>query len=187
MRNSRKTQLLIVAILGIFTFIVILVCFLILKSNIFELKFNFNNLTMILISISFLLSFMFWTLHCTIVHGDPFYSIGVTRSLEQQYSDYSDNTPIELFNSIIYGLEVGIYTEFEIFMIEIGFVFILLVMFSIIKYHNSKAIFFLGFFLMIVLLYLSPFIAFYPRPRLLLFLYPFLFFLGFLIIVDIYC
>ena len=173
-------------VLGIFTFITILTCFLILKSNIFNLKFKVSKLTMILISISFLLSFMFWTLHCTMVHGDPFYSIAVTRSLEQQYSDYSDNTPLELVNSLIYGLEVGIYTEFEIFMIEIGFVFILLAIFSLIKYHNNKAIFFLGIFLIIILLYLSPFIAFFPRPRLLLFLYPFLFFLGFLIIVDIW-
>ena len=33
-------------------------------------------------------------------------------------------------NYHVYGLEVGIYTEFEIFMIEIGFVFILLALFS---------------------------------------------------------
>ncbi|MFX1257564.1 MAG: hypothetical protein ACFFAN_06890 [Promethearchaeota archaeon] len=172
--------------LGIFTFLAIFFCFLVLKSDVFNLKFNISSIKMILISISFLISITGWFIHCTIIHNDPFYTINITRKLEEQYTDYNDKDLPNLINSLIYGLEIGIYTEFEIFMFQIGFIFIILALFSLVRYRNKKEIFFLSFILIINLLYLSPFIAFWPRPRLLLYFYPFIFFLGFLTIVDIW-
>jgi len=161
---------------GIFTFLTFLFFFIISKLRI--LKFSIiSNIQMILISLSFILSLLFWFIFCFLKFGDPLY----TFNSQNQYFQFSlDNISL----IIIKGFNKGIAAEIHILFDLIGIVFILSCIVNIFYCYKERQILFLYGLILINFFYLSCFIAASGLERLIYYFFPFIFFLGFIFIIN---
>ena len=163
---------------GIFTYLTFLFFFFISKLKI--LKFNvINNIQMLLISLSLLSSLLFWLIFCFFKFGDPLY----TFTMQNQYFKLNPDLFVLIISE---GLNKGIAWEIQIMFNLIGIVFTLLCFITIFKYYKKKEVLFLYGLLIINFLYISCFVAASGLERLIYYFFPFIFFLGFIFIINIW-
>jgi hypothetical protein len=177
---------------GIFTFVSILLYYLFSKSkiikNIIKTELKISNLKFFTISISFICSHLFWIIFCTIHFGDPLYTINRLRYYWKDNSnmELEINSLGKIMNLIKYSIENGINRAFLTLFFLIGPIFIFIIILTYFKYLKNAKILFLYLFLFINFLYLSIFLAFNGAYRLLIYFFPFLFFLGSILIMHIW-
>ncbi len=194
--NSLKDKIIIVLLFTILTFLhltasiftslAIIIGFFILKVKFFKLNFNTSFFKVLLIILTTTICLSIWFLHCAIVNNDPFFTINDNRTYFRENRNFKDDSFQSLLKSILNGFQYGIFNEFSIISSYISLVFALLAVLSILKFYDTKIVFFLGIILILNFVYLSPFIAVYKSSRLILYFKPFVFFLGWLIIIDIW-
>jgi len=163
---------------GMFTTFGILLFFIISNLKCFKFNFKSKSISKMKIWISLLsfgLTFIIWALFCDYKYGDPFYILHQHNLIfKQKYGinlSSIENLVEALINAIIFGLP----SEFIYFSVLISFVFIILVIYMFIKNIRNTQIFFIFIVIGINLAYLSVFMTI---PRLLIYFFPFIFYLG---------
>ena len=169
---------------GISTYLAVILFLIISKS--LKVKSKISKLKIFLITVSFICSYSFWLIFCLYKFGDPFY----TMTLKIEW--YSRNSELDLtsfkgiFDALFSGFFYGIPKEFSLLFNSIGTIFILLALFTLIYYYNERQFLFLLILMIINFLYLCIFIYFAPNIRLLLYFFPIILYLSFIIIVEIW-
>ncbi len=194
--NSFKDKIVIVTLFvilsflhitgAIFTSLSVVIGFIIIKFKLLNLNFNISSKNIIIIILTSTICLSIWFLHCAIVNNDPFYTMSVNQKWfrEKKHVKY-DSIP-HLIKFILKGFRYGIFNEFLLLSGNISLFFVALVCLSIINFYKKKIIFFIGIILIFNFVYLCPFIAVYKCSRLILYFKPLIYFLGWLIFIDIW-
>ncbi|MFX1393382.1 MAG: hypothetical protein ACFFAH_07390 [Promethearchaeota archaeon] len=167
---------------GIFLCITIIFYYLIPKLKILE--YQVSTVNVFIIIISFLCSFLFWMIFCFINFGDPFY----TMRYHQQW--FKEETSLDLssiegiIEGVREGLTLGIWEEFDALFFCMGIIFTLATFLNFGRYYKNNRIFYLYLLIFVNFLYISIFIAAFPFPRLILYFFPIIFFLGSIPIIN---
>ena len=193
---------------GIFLFVSVICFFLITKLKFFKKRitegFTISNIKVFLISLSFILSYLSWLFFCYFYFGDPFYTINRQKGWFEGKAD----TDMSSFNAILIGIGKGLYigsiNQFVGLLYSIGIVFTILGIIALRKYYKEENMLFLFVIIIINFFYLTFFMVMpnlydiiyeimltfnlmkwvIPSTRLILYFYPFLFFIGSLILID---
>jgi hypothetical protein len=166
---------------GIFITMGIILFYLISKLKCFGYK-SIEFKKLLIIIISFILSFFLWTFFNLCKTFPPFYSLEV-QSLWFRLQFSIDITSIEgIINASINTLIFGIPSIFIYSTVLINLVFILLAIYILIKSFRKKQFLFLIFFVGTNLAYLSVFIT---TPRIIIYFFSFFFYLGAIPLVNI--
>jgi hypothetical protein len=159
---------------GIFITFGILIFYLFCKIKRFNLK-SITQRKLLIILFSFALSFGLWAIFNFHKSFPIFYSLEVQKN----WFKFEYNIEIasfgDLIDASINALLFGIPSIFIYFLSLIGFVFILLVVYVLTKNFYKKQFLFLFFFIGMNLAYLSVFIT---TPRIILYFFPFFFYIG---------
>jgi hypothetical protein len=166
---------------GIFITMGIILFYLISKLKCFGYK-SIEFKKLLIIIISFILSFFLWTFFNLCKTFPPFYSLEV-QSLWFRLQFSIDITSIEgIINASINTLIFGIPSIFIYSTVLINLVFILLAIYILIKSFRKKQFLFLIFFVGTNLAYLSVFIT---TPIIIIYFFSFFFYLGAIPLVNI--
>ena len=177
---------------GIFLYISIFCFYTISKlkfvKNILKNEVKISNFRFLIISLSFFSSISFWLIFCAYHFGDPLYTFNMLKFHWRTNSnlDLDIRSPSSIINLLKFSFENGFNREFFTLFYLIGPIFTLIISLTFLKYYKFKQINFIYVFLAINFLYLSIFMAVHGAYRFLIYFFPFLFFLGSIIIIQIW-
>lgn len=157
----------------------------VLFSIFFKLEHDFSLSEFIIVSISFLGSIIFWFTFCFLTFGDPFYTMNIQKSWFRSELNLNLASLDSLITSMIRGITNGIPMEFYILIHHIFLVMIISFILSLFYFRKKRQIKFLIILIVLNLLFLSMFVMDLPNGRLFLYLFPFIFYLGFLFLIEI--
>jgi len=166
---------------GLFITIGIFVFFILSKLKRYSFK-TISNRKIYTIIFSFLLTFLIWTFFTYLKSGNPFRNLNLQSDWFKFYYNIKFSTFEEILKALINALIFGIPSEFIYSFTLIGFIFVLLVLYILIKNFRNKQFLFLIFFVGINLAYLGVFIT---TPRVIMYFFPFFFYVGAIPLVNI--
>ncbi len=166
---------------GIFITIGILLFYLISKFKRFKWK-SIEGRKILIITLAFILPFFLWTFFNLCKSLPPFYSLNV-QSLWFKFEYGLEITSISgLIDASINALIFGVPSLFIYLIVLIGFLFIAIMIYVLIKNFRKRQFLFLFFFIGVNLAYLSFFIT---TPRVIMYFFPFFLYLGALYLTNI--
>ena len=168
---------------GIFTFLSFISFLFISKTKYIEFK--FSNTIIITYIVSFICSILYWLIFCGINFGNPFSTFDVNQSTMNGTYNVILHPWNEAIETIRFALIYGIIIELSIFFTAFGIIFGSIILFSIMKFYRKQQIQFLSVLLFINFIYISIYIAYVRSPRLIIYFFPFLFYIGFLLLIEI--
>ncbi len=170
-------------LVGLFTYLGFLFYFIIVKIRLKEGK--ISTLRFVIISLSTIISVLFWFGYCALHFNDPFYTVTYYNSWFKENYTLDISSMEGLISGLIDGLEIGVFLELQKLTYEIGFVFVILIIFTFFTHREKEEIWFLLFILLCNFGFLSVFFAVTPNPRLIITFYPFLFFLAWIPLINL--
>ena len=193
---------------GIFIIVPITLFFLFSKLKYFKKNFStiikISNKKYCFIIFLVIFSYVSWLIFCAFNFGDPFYSINRQKGWFESNVEINLDTPEGIILAIINGLYIGTFNEIVVLFYSIGIVFSFSIFLGFKNCYKNEQILFLFFIIIFNFLYISIFlitpnlytiilnILLYrdftnyavPSSRLLMYFFPFLFFIGSLFIVK---
>lgn len=169
----------------------IILFFLISKLKWFKFK-PIKTKKILIILISFSLTFLLWALFSSFTWGDPLYNWQHQSNFFLNFYKMELNSLENIIDALINALIGGIPYEFYYFFFFSSMLFVILAIYLLIKNIRRKQFLFLFFVMGLNLLYLSVFIA--PSKlinvpnssRVMVYLFPFLYYLGAIPLANIF-
>jgi hypothetical protein len=175
---------------GIFFISGIILYFLLSKIKKVKIK-PISSRKVLLIILAFIFSFVFWALFSAISVGNPLYNWSRQGSFFREKHDLDLSTIDGLIEALINAIILGVPFEIYYLFLLISFIFTLLVFYTLFKNYKQKQVLLIFLIVGINLLYISIFMApskvlLIPNhPRVMIYLFPFIFYLGTIPLVHI--
>ncbi|TXT65855.1 MAG: membrane protein of unknown function [Promethearchaeota archaeon] len=155
----------------------ILLFFLVSKLKWFKYK-NISNKKILVIILTTILSFFLWAWFCDFKFHDPLYSLQVQRNFFKNAYNLDLSSPSNLISALLNGLLNGIPSEFYLMFLFNGVVFMLLVLYILLRNLRERQFLFIFLVVGSNLTYLSIFMAIPGDIRLIMYFFPLLIYLG---------
>ncbi len=176
---------------GLFFVAGIILFFLISKLKIFKFK-GLRIKKVYIITLAFISAFAFWALFSALSVGNPLYNWSRQGSFFKEKHDLDLSTMDGLIEALLNALILGIPFEIYYLFLLISLVFTFLVFYILLKNYKQKQVLLIIFIVGINFLYISIFMApskiiLIPNhPRVMIYFFPFIFYLGAIPLTNIF-
>ena len=194
--------------IGVFLFISITFFFLFSKLRYFKInlieKIRISNKKYFFIIFVIVFSYLSWLIFCAFNFGDPFYTINRQKGWFKSNVEINLDSPQGILFAIINGLYFGLLNELVILLYSIGIIFTFSIVLMFLNHNKNEQILFILFIIIFNFLYISIFLTVpnlykiildiilnqnftnyaIPSPRLIIYFFPFLIYVGSIFIVK---
>ena len=159
---------------GLFFYLAFLVFYLIMIF--FKLSHNISKLEFVVISVTFVSSYLFWLIFCFFKFGDPFITMAFQNAWFSEAVNLDFLSLEGMLTSIFRGIVYGIPTEIRILFLHISIIMTISFFLSLYYFRSNVQIKYLAVLIGINLLYLSIFVAAFANVRYFMYFFPFFFY-----------